>query len=442
MSLREAVRIALRALRANRLRSALTMLGIIIGVAAVVLLVAIGNGVQSSVNERVEPLANLLTIVPTVGNVPGGTPPQDLIDADVSALQDPDRAPDVASVTPAITGAALAESDASNSRTSIIGSTDRWLEVNNRELRNGAFFDEAQVRSAARVVVLGPAAVNNLFDGDPAAALGQTVRINRQQFSVIGVMDAVGEPGDNIAVMPLDTARRYIFGGGNVINQIIVRATQASAVPAAEHQVIDILSDRHRINDPAERDFEVQSLRAQLTTFNQILDILTLFTAAVAAISLVVGAIGVLNIMLVSVTERTREIGIRKAIGATRRAILQQFLIESTEAYAELLDNMINTGVPAGQRGGRGARPRVLHKPHHSRRPRGVVGVLIGIGLSVLGAAIAPSFGPTFATFAPAVSIPSIVVSFAISLAIGLIADGYPANRAARLRPVEALRYE
>ncbi|MGH3996828.1 MAG: ABC transporter permease [Pseudonocardiaceae bacterium] len=408
MSLREAVRIALRALRANRLRSALTMLGIIIGVAAVVLLVAIGNGVQSSVNEYVEPLANLLTIVPTVGNVPGGTPPKDLIDADVSALRNPDRAPDVASVTPVITGTALVESDASNSRTSIIGSTDRWLEVNNRELQNGSFFDEAQVRSAARVVVLGPTAVNNLFDGDPTAALGQTVRINRQQFSVIGVMDSVGEPGDNVAVMPLDTARRYIFGGGNVINQIIVRATQASAVPAAQDQVIDILSDRHRIRDPAERDFEVQSLRAQLTTFNQILDILTLFTAAVAAISLVVGAIGVLNIMLVSVTERTREIGIRKAIGATRRAILQQFLIEST----------ILAGLG------------------------GVIGVLVGIGLSVLGAAIAPSFGPTFETFTPAVSIPSIVVSFAISLAIGLIAGGDPANRAARLRPVEALRYE
>jgi putative ABC transport system permease protein len=221
-------------------------------------------------------------------------------------------------------------------------------------------------------------------------------------------MQSVGEPGDSVAVMPLDTARRYIFGGGDKINQIIVQATQASAVPAAQDEVIRILSDRHRIKDSANRDFEVQSLRSRLDSFNQVLRILTLFTAAVAAISLLVGAIGVLNIMLVSVTERTREIGIRKAIGATRRAVLEQFLIES----------IVLAGIG------------------------GLIGVVAGVGLSALGARIAPSFGPTFESFAPAVTIPSIVVSFAISLAIGLIAGGYPANRAARLRPIEALRYQ
>ncbi|MGH3919519.1 MAG: ABC transporter permease [Pseudonocardiaceae bacterium] len=408
MNLREAFRIALRGLRANRLRSALTMLGIIIGVAAVVLLVAIGNGVQSSVNERIEPLANLITITPTTGNVPGGTPPKDLIDADVAALQDPDRAPDVASVTPAITGPALVGTEALQFRASIVGSAERWLEVNNQFISAGSFFDEAQVRSTAKVVVLGPTVATYLFGDDPASALNQTVRINRQTFRVIGVLEPLGEPNDSYAVMPLETARRYIFGGGDVINQIIVQATQASAVPAAEDQTTRILSDRHRIKDTANRDFEVQSLRSRLTTFNQILDLLTLFTAAVAAISLIVGAIGVLNIMLVSVTERTREIGIRKAIGATRRAILNQFLIESV--------------VLAGL--------------------GGVIGVAIGVGLALLGAALAPSFGATLATFAPAVSIPSIVVSFAISIAIGLIAGGYPANRAARLRPIDALRYE
>ena len=208
--------------------------------------------------------------------------------------------------------------------------------------------------------------------------------------------------------LPLNTSRRYIFGGGDKVNQIVVQATRAAAVPAAEDQVIRILSDRHQIKDPARRDFEIQSLRSRLNTFNKVLRILSLFTAAVAAISLFVGAIGVLNMMLVSVTERTREIGIRKAIGATRRAIRQQFLIEST--------------VLAGL--------------------GGLIGVLVGVGLTTLAAAIAPIFGPIFAAFAPELTISSVAVSFTISLVIGVIAGGYPANRAARLLPVDALRYE
>jgi putative ABC transport system permease protein len=279
--------------------------------------------------------------------------------------------------------------------------------VNNRDLKVGTFFDDAQVRSTARVVVLGPIVANSLF-GTAQDSLGQTVRLNRQSFKVIGVMQAVGEPGDDNVVMPLSSVRRYVFGGGDKLNQITVQVNEANAVPAAENDVIRTLSDRHRIKDAGNRDFDVQSLRSRLETFQQILGILTLFTACVAAISLVVGGIGVLNIMLVSVTERTREIGIRKAIGATRRAILQQFLIES----------VVLAGVG------------------------GVIGILIGVGLAVLGAEVAPALGSTLDTFAPKVTLPSVLLSFGISLAIGLVAGGYPANRAARLRPVEALRYE
>jgi putative ABC transport system permease protein len=381
------------------------MLGIIIGVAAVILLVAIGNGVQSSVNAKIQPLANLITIVPSTGNVPGGTAPKDLIDGDVTALQK--QVTDAAAVIPATISQALAETETTKFRAGVVGSTEQWLEVNNRDLQVGSFFDEGQVRSTARVVVIGPTVATTLF-GDAAAALRQTIRINHQTFTVIGVMQSIGQPNDNDVVTPLNTARRYVFGGGDKLNQITVQATQASAVPAAENEVIATLTDRHRIKDPAKRDFEVQSLRSRLDTFNQILRILTLFTASVAGISLLVGSIGVLNIMLVSVTERTREIGIRKAIGATRRAILQQFLIES----------VVLAGIG------------------------GIIGIFVGVGLSMLAAVITPTLGPVFGTFAPTVTIPSVVLSFAVSLAIGLIAGGYPANRAARLRPIDALRYQ
>jgi putative ABC transport system permease protein len=241
--------------------------------------------------------------------------------------------------------------------------------------------------------------------------MGQTIRINHQGFRVIGVMQSYGQQADKSVILPLNTARRYVFGGGDQLNQIIVQAQNVAAVPAAEGQVTSILSDRHRIKDPGQRDFEVQSLGSRLQSFNQILRILTLFTAAVAAISLIVGGIGVLNIMLVTVTERTREIGIRKALGATRRAILQQFLVES----------IVLTSIG------------------------GILGILVGVGLSFLGGAIAPTFDPssgTFSSFTPVVSVPSVIVAFTVSLAIGVIAGGYPANRAARLRPVEALRYE
>lgn len=407
MSLLEAVRIALVALRTNRLRSALTMLGIIIGVAAVVFLVAIGNGVQSSVNKSFEKVANVITVVPLAGNVPGGVS-RDLIDGDAAALRNSAQAPDIASVTPVITGVTLVETATTVSRTYVVGSTELWFEVNNRTLQAGSFFDDAQVRSGARVLVIGRKAASDLLGSDPAAVVGQTLRINHQGFKVIGLLESASESADNTVIMPLSTARRSVFGVGDKLTQIIVRATQAAAVTTTRDQVIDILSERHRIRNPARRDFQVNILASELTALNHTLDVLTLFTASVAAISLFVGGIGVLNIMLVSVTERTREIGIRKAVGATRRAILAQFLIESSMLAG------------AG----------------------GAVGVGVGVGLSALGPVIAPFFGNTFNGITPVVSAPSAVTSFTISLVIGLLAGGYPANHAARLRPIHALRYE
>ncbi|HET9254122.1 MAG TPA: ABC transporter permease, partial [Pseudonocardiaceae bacterium] len=305
---------------------------------------------------------------------------------------------------------AMVETDVVKFRSTIVGSDERWSGVNNRDLAAGSFFDAGQSRVSAKVVVLGPVVASTLFES-PAGAMGQTVRVNHQSFRVIGVMQSYGQQADKSAIMPLNTTRRYVVGGKDELNQIIVGANGVASVAAAEQEVTRILDDRHRIKDPRQRDFEVQSLGSRLQSFKQILRILTLFTAAVAAISLIVGGIGVLNIMLVTVTERTREIGIRKAVGATCGAILKQFLTES----------IVLSGLG------------------------GLIGIGAGIGLSFLGGVIAPSLDPAsgaFASFAPVVSIPSVIISFGISVMIGLLAGGYPANRAARMRPVEALRYE
>ncbi|HWF27981.1 MAG TPA: ABC transporter permease [Mycobacterium sp.] len=425
MNLREALLVALRALRAHRLRSTLTMLGLIIGVSAVVLLSACGQGVKNSVDARIEPVANNITIVSQAEAVPGGPPAQNLTDADAAALQ---GAPDIATVTPVVTSAtAPATGSVPGAGTlietntvqflsaNIIGTTDIWATTNNRNLTVGSFFDAAQARSAARVVVLGPTVARTLF-GDPAAALNQTVQIGHETFRVTGVMASYGQQLDNTAVMPLSTARRYVFGYGtgstsNQLDQIVVQAPQQADVPAAIAEITRILDARHHITNPQLRDFQIQSLGSRLQTFNQIVRILVLFTPAVAALSLVVGGIGVLNIMLVSVTERTREIGIRKAIGATNRAILEQFLIES----------IVLAGLG------------------------GLIGAGAGIGLSLLIGAIAPTFDPSsgaLAGFTPVLSALPVVVAFGISLAIGLISGGYPAYRAARLLPIQALRYQ
>jgi putative ABC transport system permease protein len=425
MNLREALLVALRALRAHRLRSTLTMLGLIIGVSAVVLLSACGQGVKNSVDARIEPVANNITIVSQAEAVPGGPPAQNLTDADAAALQ---GAPDIATVTPVVTsattpatgsvpgaGTLIKTNTVQFLSANIIGTTDIWATTNNRNLTAGSFFDAAQARSAARVVVLGPTVARTLF-GDPAAALNQTVQIGHETFRVTGVMASYGQQLDNTAVMPLSTARRYVFGYGtgstsNQLDQIVVQAPQQADVPAAIAEITRILDARHHITNPQLRDFQIQSLGSRLQTFNQIVRILVLFTPAVAALSLVVGGIGVLNIMLVSVTERTREIGIRKAIGATNRAILEQFLIES----------IVLAGLG------------------------GLIGAGAGIGLSLLIGAVAPTFDPSsgaLAGFTPVLSALPVVVAFGISLAIGLISGGYPAYRAARLLPIQALRYQ
>jgi putative ABC transport system permease protein len=401
----EVARIALRGLRANKLRSALTTLGIIIGVSAVILLTALGNGIQAGFNEQFGSLNTQITVTKSEGAVPGGGQARDLTENDMEALTNRTRAPDVASVTPVVSGAALLQRDGQQYRTSVTGTTAEYLTIEDREVTAGRGFDEQEVRTNAKVVVLGPGPVTELYGGNAAAALGQEIRIGRAVFRVIGVVEGTGQQ-DDVALMPIGAARSYLTGGGDNLDTIIVRARSAEAVTAASDQITAILSDRHNIRDTAKRDFNVRALQQQIQEATQFLSFLTLFTGAVAGISLIVGSIGVANIMLVTVTERTREIGIRKAIGARPRVILGQFLLES----------VFLSGLG------------------------GLMGIALGVGLSLTGALILPQLIPDFPV--PSVDPGSIVLSFTISLMIGLIAGGYPAHRASRLRPIEALRYQ
>lgn len=402
MNLLEALRIALRALRANRLRSVLTTTGIVIGVAAVIALVALGNGIKAGFTKQFASLTTQIQVTPSQGDRSA----QPLSDNDVDALGRKTQAPDISTVTPVVAGSALLSTGGGNQgyRTAITGTTAEYAQVTDLELVTGSFFDEQQERSKDRVVILGTRPVSELFAGDAGGAIGQRVRIGRSAFRVIGV--AKPTQSDDVAYMPIDAARSYVLGGTTAVDRIIVGATSGAAVPAAVEQVNSVLDARHRITDPTERDFDAQAQQDIIDQASQFLTFLTLFTSAIAGISLIVGGIGVANIMLVSVTERTREIGIRKAIGATRRAVLQQFLLEST--------------VLAGL--------------------GGMLGVGVGLTLSFVAGVVLPRLVPDFPV--PTVSTGSVVLALSVSLVIGLVAGGYPANRAAKLRPIEALRYQ
>ena len=405
MTLREAVRVAVRSLRANRLRTLLTMLGIMIGVAAVILLVALGNGTSVRLNEQISSLGtNLIGVLQSRGSVAASGKSQPLTDKDVKALQESAQAPRIVSVTPVKQASAVLNYRNSLWRSSVYGSTQDFLAAYHRTMAAGTFFTESDVRTSNRIVVLGDKPVEQLFGGNRLAALGQTVRIGRQDFQVTGVLVANGQM-DDIAVMPISAARNYLVGGKDNVDQIIVQAIDQVAVPATMGKITRVLLDQHRISDPEEKDFDVRSNLELLRQYTQMTDVFTLFLAAIAAIALLVGGIGVMNIMLVTVTERTREIGIRKAVGARRKAILKQFLIEST----------VLAGIG------------------------GAAGVVIGVGLSLLGSTVGAKFGQ-FAP--PQLSWSSVALAFTVSLCIGLFFGAYPANRAARMRPIDALRYE
>ena len=414
MSVFEAVRLAWQGLMGNRLRSGLTMLGILIGVGAVILLVAVGNGASVQVQAQVNALgSNIVYIYPASTRAAGGVSQgfgsgSTLTQADVTSLNDQTQAPHIVTAIPVTQAAGNMTWQNQNWFAQTTGSTADFPQVRAYTIATGSFFTTADVQSNSKVVVVGKTVVDSLFQGqDP---VGQQIKINRQTFTVIGTFASKGSAAlgnqDNIAVVPITTAWAYLTGGrGKNITQIIIEATGPDSVKAAQAEATTILLNNHQVADPTNPDFTTQSQQDILAATSSITGTLTVLLGAIAAISLVVGGIGIMNIMLVTVTERTREIGIRKAIGARRRDILLQFLIES----------MVLSGLG------------------------GLLGIAVGWFISAQISAIkigGSSLPP------PVVSIPSVLLAFGVSVGIGLFFGIYPANRAAGLHPIEALRYE
>jgi putative ABC transport system permease protein len=405
VSAREILRIALAGIGANKLRSGLTILGMTIGVAAVIILVAVGNGSKMAVQARINALGSNVLLVQAFGGRfgPGASAGGGVTftTRDVSALQDKFNAPDVKSVSPVsnATGTTLVNGDTSYEPSTFTGTVPSYLTTRSYDVAAGAMFTDADVSAHKRVVVLGPTVVSNLFGG--ADPVGQTVRVDGTGFQVIGVTATKGSNGtqdqDDVVFAPITAVEDTLTGYGG-LSSITVQATSASTLDAAQAEVTTILDQRENVTDPTNPGFTVINQGSVRQASDAATSVFTTLLGAVAAISLLVGGIGVMNIMLVSVTERTREIGIRKAIGARRSDILSQFLAEA------VLVSMIG----------------------------GVAGVVAGI--------VGSQF--KIAGVEPAIAVYSIFLAFGASVLAGLFFGTYPAGRAARMRPIDALRFE
>jgi putative ABC transport system permease protein len=393
---RETLLTGLEAIRSHRLRSALVMLGILIGIAAVILTVGFGEGASSQIKAQINALGTNLLIITPQGN-------GSLTTTDVSALSSRAAAPDISVVAPeAQTGQQLTAGTA-NWSTSVIGTTPAWLSVRARTMAEGQFLTQADERNVADVTVLGAYTAYKLFGhGD---ALGQTVNVNGLPLQVIGVLAAAGSSSsatneDDEALVPLSTMEQQIGGPTrNTVDTIYAEATSPGTLSAAYQEANTLLLDIHGVS-AAKADFTINTQQSLLSTASTVNKTLTVLLAGIAAISLLVGGIGVMNIMLVSVTERIREIGLRKALGATPRVIRRQFLVE-----ASLL---------------------------------GLVGGLLGAGVGLAGAVILPHLISSGIAISPA----AIAGAIAVAVIIGLVFGVYPAGRAARLAPIDALRTE
>ncbi len=420
-SLVENVRMALRALRANKLRAALTMLGIIIGVAAVITLVSVGRGVERYISDAFGAIGtDLLFVLPgSPKETSSGPPSQVLRDnvvigpslsvKDAEALKDPRRVPDAAIIAPEVRTVAAVALGADVIQPFVSGVEPDYATARSWAVTDGRFISDGDMTARARVAVIGQTVVKELF-ADGRSPIDQLIRLNGQSYRIIGVLEgkggSLGGDLDNQVFVPMTTAHNELYplrnrAGEPVVSYMYVLPREGANRADVIEQITAVLRDRHNISYRDEDDFSVYSQADFLAAFGAIIGAVTIFLSSIAAISLIVGGIGIMNIMLVTVTERTREIGLRKAIGARRRDILVQFLIEA--ATLSLLG--------------------------------GVIGIAIGAGGALAIGRLVENFTPTVAPAA-------VLTAVGFSLAVGLFFGLYPAWRASRLNPIEALRYE
>ncbi len=398
---------AWHAMSANRLRTFLTMLGMVISVGAVILMLAIGRGAQFQVEQSVASLgSNLFMILSgssTAGGVRlGGGAAPTLTLGDVQAIAE---LPTIAAVAPTVPGGAQIVYGQNNWGTQVLGTTPSYLEVRDWQLDAGYPFTDSDVRSATRVALIGQTVAKNLFGEEEP--VGKMIRIKQSPYLVIGLLAAKGQSldgrdQDDTILVPVTTAQRKLFGTQfqGTVRYIMAQATAPEAMAGTERALNQLLRQRHHLQEGADSDFSVRNLTAVANTAAETARIMSLMLGAIASISLVVGGIGIMNIMLVSVTERTREIGIRMAVGARQRDILLQFLLEAI---------IIS-----------------------------VVGCLVGVILGVGGAVLANKITET----AVVITLSSVVMAFLVAAGVGVFFGFYPANKAARLKPIDALRYQ
>ena len=399
---------AWHAMSANRLRTFLTMLGMVIGVGAVILMMAIGEGAQQSIKRSIDSMGSNLFVIlsgssSTSGSRSGSGNSSALNINDANAVGDLE---DIAAIAPISTGNAQIIFSGNNWNTSIIGTSPTYFSIRGWNVDSGELFSDADIRSANRVALIGKTVAENLF-GDDIDPIGKTIRIKKSPFMILGVLESKGQSfdgrdQDDTIIVPITTAQRKLFGNQipGSVRMIMAQAKSEKYMGVAEDAIIDLIRQRHNIRENAESDFSVRNLTAMAKTASDTAKTMSMLLGAIASISLLVGGIGIMNIMLVSVTERTREIGIRMAIGAREKDILLQFLLEACVIS--------------------------------------IVGCVIGVALGLGGALLVKKMVGAEIL----ISMQSIILAFSVAASVGVFFGYYPASKAAKLHPIEALRYQ